>query len=109
VNFNDDEEEEDNNDLTGTTSMAEYPWMIELLKKNVQKKNFEYKCGAVLIANNVALTANHCLKSKIPSNFVVRAGEWDRSSLLGEFLSFLILFNLFINFHFFFRIFSTPR
>lgn len=32
----------------------------------------------------MALTANHCLKGThvTPSNFLVRAGEWDRSSNL---------------------------
>lgn len=85
VNINQDDEEDENNELTGETAFLEYPWMVELLKKNLQKKNFEYKCGAVLIGPNVALTANHCLKSKIPSNFIVRAGEWDRSSSLGDF------------------------
>lgn len=83
MNLNDDEEEdEEGNDFTGTTAFLEYPWMVELLKKNIQKKQFEYKCGAVLISPTTAITAQHCLKSKIPSNFIVRAGEWDRGSTL---------------------------
>lgn len=86
INLNEDGEEDEENDFTGVAKMNEYPWMIELLKKNLQRKQFEYKCGAVLISLTTALTANHCLKSKIPSNFIIRAGEWDRASTL-EFIA----------------------
>lgn len=82
VTLTTDDEEEENSELTGSTAFLEYPWMIELLIKNHQKKLFEYKCGGVLISPTTAITANHCLKSKIPSNFIVRAGEWDRASTL---------------------------
>lgn len=82
INLNEDGEEDEENELTGITAFLEYPWMVELLKKNFQKKQFEYKCGAVLIGPSTALTANHCLKSKIPSNFIIRAGEWDRATTL---------------------------
>ncbi|KAG5684606.1 hypothetical protein PVAND_013831 [Polypedilum vanderplanki] len=79
--INENNEDEDN-ELVGETTFAEYPWMIELLKRNPKTRNFEYKCGAVLINPTTALTANHCLKNKIPSNYLIRAGEWDRSSTL---------------------------
>lgn len=82
INLNEDGEEDDENELTGVTAFLEYPWMLELMKKNLQKKLFEYKCGAVLISPTTAITANHCLKSKIPSNFIIRAGEWDRATTL---------------------------
>lgn len=82
INEDGEEEEEGENKLTGVTAFLEYPWMLELLKKNLQKKRFEYKCGAVLISSNSALTANHCLKSKIHSNFIIRAGDWDRATTL---------------------------
>lgn len=82
INLNEDGEEDEDNHLTGIAKQNEYVWMLELLKKNLQKKQFEYKCGAVLISSTTALTANHCLKSKIPANFIIRAGEWDRSSTL---------------------------
>lgn len=35
-----------------------------------------------IVNPSTALTANHCLKSKVASNFLIRAGEWDRSSTL---------------------------
>lgn len=43
-----DEDEADSEALVGETTFAEYPWMIEILKKNRKTNNFEYKCGGVL-------------------------------------------------------------
>ncbi|CAG9810820.1 unnamed protein product [Chironomus riparius] len=80
--IDDEAEEGDEHDQVGETTFAEYPWMIELLKINQKTRVFEYKCGAVLVNPTTALTANHCLKSKVPSNFQIKAGEWDRSSAL---------------------------
>jgi plasma kallikrein len=78
----DDEDEDDEGSLSGDTKFAEYPWMLELLKKNKASGSYEYKCGAVLINPTTAITAYHCLKSKVAGNFMIRAGEWDRSSTL---------------------------
>lgn len=39
-----DEEDED----LGESSFAEFPWMLEVQKKNRKSNIFEYKCGAVL-------------------------------------------------------------
>lgn len=99
-----DEDYDDENSLVGETVFAEYPWMLEILKKDRKTGKFEYKCGGVLskfintqqaveakltvfhstVSPTKALTANHCLKgSNIKaSNFIIRAGEWDRSSEL---------------------------
>lgn len=44
----DEEYEDDENELSGETSFAEYPWMVEILKKNRKTGSFEYKCGGVL-------------------------------------------------------------
>jgi hypothetical protein len=44
----DEDHEGDDDDQVGETTFAEYPWMIELLKRDPKSKNFEYKCGAVL-------------------------------------------------------------
>lgn len=41
-------DEDDDDVLVGETSFAEYPWMIEVLKKNRKTGSFEYKCGGVL-------------------------------------------------------------
>lgn len=49
--FNDgdsDDDDDDDHALVGESTFAEYPWMIELLKRNTKTRNFEYKCGAVL-------------------------------------------------------------
>lgn len=43
-----DEDEDDDDALAGETAFAEYPWMLEILKKNKNIGNFEYKCGGVL-------------------------------------------------------------
>lgn len=32
----------------GETEFSEFPWMIEILKKNRRSGKFEYKCGGVL-------------------------------------------------------------
>lgn len=40
--------EDDDETMIGESSFAEFPWMIELLKKNRKTNSFEYKCGAVL-------------------------------------------------------------
>ena len=44
------EDDYDDNDesLTGETAFAEYPWMLEILKKNRKTGSFAYKCGGVL-------------------------------------------------------------
>lgn len=41
-------DEDYDDSLVGETAFAEYPWMIEILKKNRKTGNFEYKCGGVL-------------------------------------------------------------
>lgn len=96
--------DDDDDALVGETNFAEYPWMIEILKKNRKTGSYEYRCGGVLskfvqliiqlccvlieylflVSPTTALTVNHCLKgSKVnAANFIVRAGEWDRSSTL---------------------------
>lgn len=39
--------DEEDKDL-GESSFAEFPWMLEVQKKNRKSNIFEYKCGAVL-------------------------------------------------------------
>lgn len=103
----DDDYDEEDEDL-GESSFAEFPWMLEVQKKNRKSNVFEYKCGAVLSKFNLifpltffltyiiflflvnpttALTAAHCLKGALrsPDQFKIRAGDWDRGSEL-EFL-----------------------
>jgi hypothetical protein len=46
--FIDEDYEDDENELSGETSFGEFPWMVEVLKKNRKKGSFEYKCGGVL-------------------------------------------------------------
>lgn len=77
-----DENDDDENEFTGDTYFTQFPWSLLILKKNRKTRNFEYKCGAVLISTKTALTVNHCLKGTIkdPSAYLIRAGEWDRSS-----------------------------
>jgi hypothetical protein len=51
ADYDEDEAENDDGPLVGETTFAEYPWMIEILKKNRKTNNFEYKCGGVLSEN----------------------------------------------------------
>lgn len=44
----DDDYDDDDDSLVGETVFAEYPWMLEILKKNGKTGKFEYKCGGVL-------------------------------------------------------------
>lgn len=46
--FNDDDYEDDDSALVGEAAFSEYPWMIEILKKNRKTGSYEYKCGGVL-------------------------------------------------------------
>jgi hypothetical protein len=43
-----DDDYDEDNELIGETEFAEFPWMIELLKRNKKTETFEYKCGSVL-------------------------------------------------------------
>ena len=44
----DDEYDDGDDAVIGETAFAEYPWMVEILKKNRKTGNYEYKCGGVL-------------------------------------------------------------
>jgi Trypsin len=55
-----DEEDSADGDR-GETQFGEYPWMLALMKLNKATGRYDYKCGAVLIRNNVALTVTHCV------------------------------------------------
>lgn len=79
-----DYDEDDDGAMVGETSFAEFPWMVEILKNNKKTNTFEYKAGGVLINPTTALTTYHSIKasSNKPSNYLVRAGEWDRSNTL---------------------------
>lgn len=46
--INEDNYDDDEGALVGETVFAEYPWMLEVLKKNRKTGNYEYKCGGVL-------------------------------------------------------------
>lgn len=46
--IDEDDDEGDESALSGETAFAEFPWMLEILKKNRKTGIFEYKCGGVL-------------------------------------------------------------
>jgi secreted trypsin-like serine protease len=76
TDYDSNEEESDN-----TAVFGEFPWMVELRRKNRKTGEFEYLCGGVLINPSTVLTVSHNVRSiKKPSNLVIRAGEWDRFS-----------------------------
>jgi Trypsin len=95
------DEDDSNDEDRGETQFGEFPWMLALMKLNKATGRYEYKCGAVLIKNNVALTVTHCVgyvkydlfisvfnvtwvsnfsKKNYAHNFKIRAGDWDRAS-----------------------------
>lgn len=46
--IDEDNYDDDEGALVGETVFAEFPWMLEVLKKNRKSGNYEYKCGGVL-------------------------------------------------------------
>ncbi|KAI5741534.1 hypothetical protein M8J76_014682 [Diaphorina citri] len=57
------------------TYFGEFPWMLVLLYFNKSNDN-ALKCGASLIAPDVALTAAHCVNLQYGLLYSVRAGDW---------------------------------
>lgn len=55
----DDDYDDGDESLVGETAFAEYPWMIEILKKNRKSGKFGYKCGGVLSKLNKSLSMNN--------------------------------------------------
>jgi V8-like Glu-specific endopeptidase len=56
-----EEDYDSGNDDRGETQFGEFPWMLAVMKYNKANGQHEYKCGAVLIKKNIALTVTHCV------------------------------------------------
>jgi len=58
---------------------GEFPWMTAILRTEYigDKEVNLYVCGGSLIADNVVLTAAHCVAGKDTAKLRIRAGEWD--------------------------------
>ncbi|KAL7027517.1 hypothetical protein ACKWTF_005472 [Chironomus riparius] len=54
---------------------GEFPWMVGILQRESGHKI--YLCGGSLIAENVVLTAAHCLNESNLNDLSIRAGEYD--------------------------------
>ncbi|KAL1380397.1 hypothetical protein pipiens_014232 [Culex pipiens pipiens] len=66
------------------TQFGEFPWMVGLLEvkgQNNGKLDKWYFCGGSLIEPNVVVTAAHCVSKKQTADLIVRAGEWDASTV----------------------------
>ncbi|XP_037074410.1 fibroin heavy chain-like [Pollicipes pollicipes] len=61
------------------SQFGEFPWMAIILEEQRQggKRLEKYLCGGSLIADDVILTAGHCVNDKRAGSIVVRLGDWD--------------------------------
>ncbi|CAH1717475.1 unnamed protein product [Chironomus riparius] len=59
----------------GEAEYGEFPWMVALLQ--IESGQIMYLCGGSLIAQNVVLTAAHCLNESNLNDLLIRAGEYD--------------------------------
>ncbi|XP_073824528.1 phenoloxidase-activating factor 2 isoform X2 [Musca autumnalis] len=66
-------------DNDNESQFAEFPWMVAILRTEDAAGEIIhlYDCGGSLIANNVVLTASHCVINREANQLVVRGGEWD--------------------------------
>lgn len=53
------------------TYLGEFPWTVSV------RRSDHHHCGGVIVSNKWILTAAHCVQSRVPSNFVIRIGEYD--------------------------------
>jgi len=70
------------NPEVGEANFGEWPHVCAVLKKEVvdELNNEEvhvYLCGASLLAEQVVLTAGHCVNGTETEKLVIRCGEWD--------------------------------
>jgi len=68
---------------------GEWPHVCAMLKKEFIGESTEpllvYQCGASLLADNVVLTAGHCVNDteSLEGRLLVRCGEWDTQDVMA--------------------------
>ncbi|CAG9806846.1 unnamed protein product [Chironomus riparius] len=63
----------------GESEYGEFPWMVAVTRREPSNDSFinVYMCGGSLIAENVVMTAAHCVNGKDVDVMRIRVGEWD--------------------------------
>jgi len=71
----------------GVAQFGEWPHVCVVLRQefigNLKKPLLVYQCGASLLADNIVLTAGHCVNDteSLEGKLVVRCGEWDTQDM----------------------------
>ncbi|XP_014219939.1 serine proteinase stubble [Copidosoma floridanum] len=57
------------------STFGKWPWQISL--RQWRTSTYLHKCGAALLNENWAITAAHCVQKVLPSDLLLRIGEYD--------------------------------
>ena len=58
----------------GLASVGEFPFQVALGYKNAEDSKIEYKCGGSLIADDIVITAAHCVNRRDSMPVTVKLG-----------------------------------
>lgn len=55
--------------------LGQFPWQMQLLVKPSNKETFRFQCGGTLVANNLIITAAHCVTTTDTESYSIVAGK----------------------------------